>query len=274
MTITRLLEIAEYEAARRLPARIVRGLSALKQAMPLRLRQAAPVVQAFIDDGETRSYLGIHNFYSVLLPDVVTEAVAHIELRDGEGRVVVRHDLAISPYGCAMVDVHELLSRHRVRAPVGVATVQLTPRRARDRAYRRLGTATSHFFVHFETDRGAVGQIHPLSVADAGNRASGAFVSSQVVTTSGLVALEALQYNATRRTHRLEHRLFALDSGATVATRRLVLPPLGAALSRFSEAELSAAPRLGFAVDDLPSHNAKPVLRRLYGPGLYSVSHA
>jgi hypothetical protein len=261
-------------ASKALPKRIVDALRIAKDRLPLRLSQSAPVIQAYLDDGETRSFVGIHNFYSVLLPSVRTEAVAELVFRDAEGRIVLRHRRELPHLGATTIDVSALFAAHQVRSRFGIVTVQLSPRHARRRDYRALGRVTSHFFVCFQTVHGAIGQIHPLSTADEDNRAAGPFRSSQLISTAGLLALEVLQYNATRERHRMRHQLVNALDGRVIATQELDLAPMGTALTRFAAAEFEGVPVLGFGIDRLPSHNAKPVLRRVYGPGLYSVSHA
>ncbi len=261
---------AAHFVEQRLPPSVVR----LRARLPLRLAQSAPVLQAYVNDGETRCYVGVQNFYSLLLPDVVTEALAEVVFRDSAGRVVLRHRAALASHGSLMLDVQALFEAAGVRSTLGIVEMQLSPAHPRARAYRALGRVSAHFFVHYESRSGAVGQIDPLSTADAANRASGPFLSSQLVTTHGLVALEVIQYNATRSRHRLQHRLVDAESGALIVARSLELAPLGAGISRFAADELGGVARCGLAIDDLPSHNAKPVLRRIFAGGLYSVSHA
>ena len=274
MTLDELARRVRQFATYRLPATLSQPIGRAIERLPLRLELAGPVLQAYVADGLTKSFVGIHNFYSVLLPERSTDAVAEATFYDAAGKRIVEHELAVPHFGAATIDVSALFASRSVRSDVGVVAVQLTPRRPRDRAYRELGRVTSHFFVHFESSTGAVGQIHPLSTQDVANRASGPFRSSQLITTDKLESLDVIQYNATGSHHRLEHRLVDPESGAVFRARTTTLAPLGAAIVRFELRDLSPPPRLLLTLDDLPSANAKPVLRRLYADGLYSLSHA
>jgi hypothetical protein len=264
----------EGAAMRLLPPSLVKSLQEVKRALPLRLHQAEPVVQMFVNDGMTRSYVGVHNYFSCLLPEVATAAIVELTFYDQDGRVLTRHHEQLAHFGADAVDVASLFAARGVDAPHGVVTMQLTPTSPRRASYRELGRFAAHFFVFFR-DTGSVEQTHPLSTTGAENVPSGRFVSSQVVSTVGLEEVVLFQYNPGQAACALEHRLLDLRDGRTVATVARTVPALGSCRSVFRVRDLVGAPaQVLVCVDPLPSANAKPMLRRVFASGLHSMSHA
>ena len=265
----------ERIAVRVLPAPLVKQLQEIKHRLPLRLQQAPPVVQMFINDGSTRSLLGLHNIFSHALPEVASDVRAEITLYDPEGRRLFRHIEQLRHFGARAVDLSKLLEdRKRSSVPYGVVTVQLTPKYPRRASYRALGQFAAHFFVFFRDARGSVGQTHPLSTAGRQN-IGGSFVSSQVISTAGIDEVVLWQYNPGDRACTLEHRLLGLGDRRVVARREQRLAPLGSCRTVFRLAELKELPaQLLVAVEPLPGANAKPMLRRVFRSGLHSMSHS
>ena len=271
-----LVRHAEHLASRVLPANVSRQLHDLVERLPLRLDQSAPVVQMFVNDARTRSFVGVHNFFSCLLADEETAARVQLRLYAPNGRLVVKHALELAHFGARAVDVKAILDRRGVDVPHGIVTVQITPRAPRRRSYRELGLATAHFFVFFrDRANGSVEQTHPLSTTDRANKPSDPFCSSQIVSTAKLRELVAFQYNPGPRAHELEHSLADATTGEIVARVRHAIPALGSARSEFAIPPLARDhAQLLFRVDALPSANAKPMLRRVFESGSHSMSHA
>ncbi len=271
-----LVQTAERLALKYLPTNVTTRLQALKQRLPLRLLQSHPIVQMYINDAYTRSYVGMHNFYSTLLSEVESPASAHLRFYSPSGELVAKQSLSIPHFAARAVDVKQVLEGRHAKAPYGIVTVQITPWLARRRVYRDYGQFSAHFFMFFRDEQaGAVEQTHPLSTTDPNNAPSGTFVSSQVISTAKLRQLVVYQYNPSARPHTLEHSLVHLATGAKVATSSVTIRPMGSACTVFTMDELGhVPPQLSFCVDALPSGNAKPMLRRVFHGGSHSMSHA
>jgi hypothetical protein len=271
-----LIATAERLAMSWLPPKVTKSLQDLKQRLPLRLMQAPPVVQMYLNDSHTQSFVGLHNFYSCLLPEVDTAAQVELRFYSPAGKPIARTALELRHFAARAVDVKALLDRNNIDSPHGVVTAQITPRAPRRRVYRELGEVSAQFFVFFrDRDAGAVEQTHPLSTTDPRSQPSPPFCSSQILSTDKLRRLIAFQYNPTPRPHTLEHSLVDAQTGEPVARQTLQLSGLGSARSVFELSELGRLPsQLLFCVDALPSANSKPMLRRVFDGGLHSMSHA
>lgn len=267
-----MLRSAEKLAMRALPPKLVAQLQEWKQRLPLRLHLTAPVVQMYINDAHTRSFVGMNNFYSYLLPEIDTAAAVELRFYDPAGERVATHRTSLAHFAARAVDVSAL----GITAPHGIVTAQITPRSPRRRIYRELGQVSAHFFVFFrDREAGAVEQTHPLSTTDPALQPSELFTSSQIISTAKLRELVTFQYNPTPRTHRLEHSLADAETGKVVARAPFTLQSLGAARTVFAMAGLPRLPaQLLFRVDSLPASNAKPMLRRVFEGGRHSMSHA
>ncbi|MEO8701405.1 MAG: hypothetical protein ABI867_15270 [Kofleriaceae bacterium] len=239
--------------------------------LPLHVPQTPPIASMYVADGETRSFVGLHNFYSYLLADEATDATAALQFFAPDGTRVLEHELPLRHFGATAVDVHALFAKHGVHSAYGIVAVQITPRWPRRFAYRELGSVSSQFFVFFHS-AGSVAQVHPLSELGPGNAPGEPFESSQVITTRGLAAIELFQYNPGIETQPIEHRLLDAATGAIVAREAFTCAGLGSHRTRF---ELADPPEhLLFAVDRLPSGNSKPMLRRRFASGVHTMSHA
>lgn len=271
-----LRERAEQLAVRYLSPDLSKKLMALKAKLPVRLHQTAPVVQMYLNDAHTRSFVGLNNFFSFLRADVPTPARVQLTFHDPSGRVVLQHALSLAHFAAQAVDVAAVFAAKKVSSPYGVVTVQMTPETPRRPVYRELGRVSAQFFVFFrDREHGSVEQTHPLSTADPDNRPSPPFLSSQVISTAKLVEVNVFQYNPSTSTHSLEHALVDIATNAKVATQRHSIHSLGAARSVFRLADISPLPaHLTLAVDALPSANSKPMLRRVFAGGQHSMSHA
>ncbi len=271
-----LLQTAERLALKLLPPRASQSLQQLKQRLPLRLVQSPPIVQMYLNDALTRSFVGINNFYSVLLPEIETAAQVKLRFHSPTGKLLAKHELGLAHFAAQAVDIKALFDRKGIGSPHGIVTLQVTPRAPRRHIYRELGQVSAHFFVFFrDSATGSVAQTHPLSTTDVANRPSEPFCSSQILSTAKLRQLVAFQYNPSPRVHTLEHALVDLHTGEKIARSTLTIPALGSARSVFTMADLSNLPeQLLFCVDALPSSNAKPMLRRVFDGGRHSMSHA
>src|SRR5262245_41168576 len=134
-----ILNFVEKMAAEHLPKSLVRSLQNLKQQLPLKLQQSPPTVQTYINDGVTRSFVGVHNFYSVLQAERVTDATVELTFHAPDGGVALVHRRPLAHFGAESVDVGELFAKEGVSSPLGVVTTQITPVHARDKGYRELG---------------------------------------------------------------------------------------------------------------------------------------
>jgi hypothetical protein len=271
-----LFTTVERLAMRLLPPKVTESLQRFKHELPLKLHLSAPVVQLYLDDAHTRSFVGLNNFYSFLLADIETSARVQLRFHDSGGGLVLRHSLDLAHFAARAVDVRALFDHHRIRSPFGVVTAQITPTEPRRKVYRDLGRASAQFFMFYRDDEtGSVEQVHPLSTADRDNRPSAAFLSSQVISTHKVRQVIAFQYNPSSFSHSLEHSLVNAETGEPVASRRATIPPMGSTRAVFTLADLANLPaRLSLAVDALPSANSKPMLRRVFDGGRHSMSHS
>jgi hypothetical protein len=261
----------EELALRYLPPKVSAQLQDLKQRLPTRLTQSPPVVQMFINDGQTRSFVGMQNFYSCLLPEVATTADVELRFYAPDGKQVGRATRTLAHFAAEAVDVSAVVPQ---RVPHGVVTAQITPHAPRKKIYRDLGLVSAHFFMFFRDGvTGCVEQTHPLSTTDDANKPSPPFTSSQIISTDKLRKLVVFQYNPGPLQHALEHSLTNLETGERVASQRHTIPALGAARSELV-IEGGMPPHLLFHVDALPAANAKPMLRRMFDGGRHSMSHA
>jgi hypothetical protein len=265
---------AEHFLVRVLPPPIVKSLQSFKSKLPTRLPQAPPIAVMYINDAEKRSYLGLNNFYSFLLSTQTTDATAELTFYSPSGSKVLRHELPLAHFGAATVDVKALFVKKRIDSPFGIVAAQITPRHPRLVTYRELGRVHSQFFAFYEGN-GSVAQVHPLSQIGSHNAPGDPFESSQVITTRGLRAIEALQYNPSTHARRLEHRLVDASTGEVVARQANTIAALGACRVMFAISDLARVPdQLILAIDRLPSPNSKPMLRRIYTNGIDTMSHA
>ena len=269
-----LISRVEHLLVKSLPPPVVKRLQDLKARLPTRLPQAPPIAVMYINDGEKRSYVGLNNFYSFLLPAEATDATAELTFFSPSGAKLLTHRVPLAHFGAAAVDVKAVFAKHHVASPFGIVAAQITPRYPRRVAYRELGRVHSQFFVFYEGN-GSVAQVHPLSQIGSHNEQGEPFESSQLITTRHLERIEVLQYNPSTKSRRIEHRLVDADSGEVLACRPHTLAPLGSCRTMF---ELSTLPRIAerlvLAVDRLPSSNSKPMLRRIYAGGIDTMSHS
>ena len=91
-----LLARAERLAGQYLPPPIKQRLQQLRERLPTKLTQSAPVVQMFLADAHTRSFVGLHNFFSCLLPDIDTAADVELRFFGPNGKQIAKssHQLA------------------------------------------------------------------------------------------------------------------------------------------------------------------------------------
>jgi hypothetical protein len=268
-----LFRVAGELAARHLPAPVVQSLQRFKQKLPIRLMQSPPIVQTYINDGQVHCFIGLHNFYSCLLAETVTEANVELCFHSASGRRLLVHREPLAHLGACAIDVAALFRKRGVDSAFGVVTAQITPAHPRRKIYRELGQVAAHFFI-FYCDDGSVAQVHPLSSVMDAATASDAFLSSQLISTAGLQEVSLFQYNPCTAARSLEHKLLDARSKEVVARHKTTLSPLGAERIRFAVSALSPRPdQLLVAVDGLPG-NAKPMLQRLFANGLRSMSHS
>jgi len=269
-----LLATTERLLMKYLPPAAIKPLQQLKAKLPTRLPQGPPVAVMYVNDGEIRSYVGLNNFYSFLLATEATDADAVLRFYSPTGKRVLTHHISLQHFGANVVDVAGLFAQRGVTSPHGIVAVQITPRHPRRVAYRELVIAFSHFFIFFEGN-GSVAQVHPLSHIGSHNAPGEPFESSQLVTTRGLAGLEALQYNPGTQPRPVESRLLDATTREVVARSATTIRGLGATRTLFRIADLPRVPdQLLFAADRLPSSNSKPMLRRVFDSGVFTMSHA
>ena len=269
-----LVATVEAYLIKALPPKAVKALQQVKAKLPVHLPQAAPIAVMYLNDGETRSYVGINNFYSFLLSSETTDAIAELQFFSPNGERILRHKTTLQHFGATTIDVAALFSRNRVESPYGIVALQLTPHHPRRFAYRELGETFSHFFIFYQ-GAGSVAQVHPLSHIGSHNKVSDRFESSQVITTHGLVSVEALQYNPGTRSVRVEYCLVDTETREIVARAASTVPGLGAVRVPFAMRDLVRVPlRVRLTMDHLPSGNSKPMLRRSYAGGIHTMSHS
>lgn len=236
---------------------------------------APPVLQMYIDDGSTQSYLGINNFYSFLSASTKTDAVLDIQFLDHVGNVVLKMTEKIAHFESRFPNVTEILAQRGVQSPFGIVTVQLKPVAPRKSIYKRMGLSSAHFFMFYKDRMGSVSMVHPSSTADAANAPAGAYVSNQIVVTTSLSAVVLYQCNPCLTPHEMTHSLLDAMTGETVAQKTSKLTPMGTERVEFKMSDLKYLPsHLKVTLSSLPSANSKPMLCRVYGDGVFSMSHS
>ena len=257
-----------------MPASVLSQFRQFKMAVsPLAL--SAPVLQMYIAEQGTKSYLGINNFYSFLASATETIASLRMTFLDRDGKVICRVDEKLANFGSSFPSVSEILSRQKIVSPFGIVTVQLRPEKSRRSAYKRFGVAASHFFMFYKGRAGSVAMVHPSSTTDPENAPVGPYISNQIIATKSLAEVVLYQCNPCHTPHEMTHSLLDAVTGEVVALKTSRLSSMGTERVTFKIEEMKHIPeRLKIALSALPSANSKPMLCRVYANGLFSMSHS
>lgn len=239
---------------------------------------AGPVAQIYINDGETESFLGINNFFSIVLPKSHNRLKCDLVFYDADGKKILRHTLRLDDFASENLSVRELFTRKGLHSAFGLVTAQMRPVNFFDFRYRALGSVTSHFFMFYRSKSGSVGHIHPTSVFEKINSSSGDFISNQSIRLDGLKKVVLYQINPSLHRVEIEHELVdAKDLRPYHGLKRSFrLNPLGTNRTTFeiSKNENESTDDVLIKVSPLPSSNSKPMLLRYYEGNRFSLSHS
>jgi hypothetical protein len=81
----------------------------------------------FIEDDGLHSRIHLQNFYSTFWPDVDAPATAHITVFDAAGSKLGASDRTIARFGCAFIEVRDLLAELGADASEGTVAIDLEP---------------------------------------------------------------------------------------------------------------------------------------------------
>lgn len=249
--------------------------------LPTRLDMGPPVIQIYIADGETDTYLGINNFYSVLLPELQTQARLFLQFFRADGRPLVHKEIDLAHFGSKCVSVSQIFKQQGIQSEFGMVTVHLIPRSPRKITYRQLERVASHFFQFFLDKNGSISQIHPSTHLESNtNPTDEAYWSVQAIQPEGLEKIVLYQCNPTTKDQRLTHHLVDMSSKREYARRELNIPAHGVFRVEFEMESIASSldnqslSTMQFYAKPLPAPNAKPMLKRVFKSGLYSMSHS
>lgn len=257
-----------------LPTSIFNTLKTFRDhIMPLNV--AYPVIQVYVNDGHTSSIIGYNNFYSCLLPDVVTNANMSLKFYNEDGEIILIHNEKIKHFESKNVKVEELFKKHKITSKIGLVGLQIVPEKIRNIKYKPLGVSSSHFFVFYNDTNGSIAQVHPSSIADPSNKSSGEFLSNQSIAIQGLKYIELIQTNPSLVNQTLTFHLLDFESREVVAEIKESIPAMGVRKIKFDIEQLNIKSlHVLLHIDLLPSSNSKPLLKRIYQTGTYSMSHS
>lgn len=231
------------------------------------------VAQLYINDGSTRSYLALNNYYSYLMPELITDARLKISLYSNQGKKLQVIEETLKYFESKFLDINKLLEEKNIRSACGIVTVTLKPVSQRRLMSKAIGLSASHFFMFYHSEAGSVGMVHPVALVRKINFPSSELYSSnQVIVTESLRKAIVYQGNPSGRPLQLKHSLLNADTDELVAEITNEFPAMGAKPVVFELSGLTELPpRLKLS---MPLPNAKPMLCRVYDNNQYSLSHA
>ena len=257
-----------------LPERAIDSLKSARDALTP-LRQAGPIVQMYVNDGEIGSFASFNNFMSFLNAGVETAGNLDLRLHDRDGCEILRKRLRIGHFGNRSIDIADSLRAAGKTSELGIVTMAFVPDRPRLPDYKKFGLVSSHFFMFYRGRDDSVAMVHPSSTLEPIPIVSGAFVSNQVVDSHGLEGVTLYQCNPGYAPHTLTLGLQDAWTGEVITSEVCELPPLGVRKIVFDTGSFDRSGRT-FRVftSSLPTSNSKPMLCRRYSGGRFSMSHA
>lgn len=81
----------------------------------------------FIEDDGLHSRIHLQNFYSTFWPDIDAPATAHLQVFDAAGRKLGDAERTIARFGCAFVELRDLLAELGADAREGTVAIDLEP---------------------------------------------------------------------------------------------------------------------------------------------------
>jgi|GEM_PF-1757415 len=261
-----------------LPVAAIQALKTIRNRFG-KLPEGLPVAQMYFNSSEIRTFLGINNFFSFLVPEVSTAVKLEVIFYNHEGRVVLQYRRSIRQREDMSLDVQSLFRERGIKSELGLVTIQMKPESSRDPRLKRLGEVGSHYYAFYEhisgKARGSVGHVHPSSVLSKSNRASGPFVSNQSIFTRELNGITLLQANPSFHSIAVTHSLVDTSTGETMKSIKSSLGPLSTKLIQFDFTDPDLQNRiLTIEVSPLPTSNSKPLLIRKSKNNIWSYSHS
>jgi hypothetical protein len=240
-----------------------------------------PIGQIVISDDDVSTYLCINNFYTFLAPGLAGAAEAVVRVFDTSGRCLLTEKFTLERYGSLGLSVDELLRRHSVECPLGLATcvVRFLPASGAEAAQlKQLGRITSQFFAYYlGRRREAMALIHPQTVVNqSGNVEMDAvgWRSCQGIRTFGLQSVRVYQANHSVQPSEVRYSLHRSADDTEVASATARVAPCSAAMADFDTlCWASTDDEMYLRVNRLPTPNGKPLLMRRFANHLFSMSH-
>lgn len=257
-----------------LPPTLFNALKTLKNKATF-LDLSYPVVQIYINDNKTKTSIGLNNFYSCLIPDFITNAYIILFFYDQNGALLLKYKEKICHFSSKRLHIEEIFDKNKIKSELGLVGLQIIPKNPRDIRYKNLGVSSSHFFIFYEDINGSIAQTHPSSIADPKNIESGSFLSNQTVSTNELKSIELLQTNPSLEGQTLVYKILDTYSKEIISEKQEYIPPMGVRKIKFELENLHEKFKFVLvSINKLPSSNSKPLLKRIYKNGLYSMSHS
>lgn len=256
-----------------LPKKLYNNLKKVKSTITP-LQQGSPVCQFYLISEHLDSVVEINNFYSLFKPKLNHKAYATVTFYDSEGQLLFVLDLTLEPMGSCFISISNEFKKRKIDNNNGIVTVQLTPSNKFHNEYKTLGQLTSHFFLLYKHYNNSIGQVHPNSIYSKENKpTTNTFVSNQIVCTEDLSHFELLQMNPSYYKHCIEYTIRSLEDKNIIKSSRATLNPRQTNIFKFNTENINSK-YVTIEANSLPFDNAKPLIKRNFKDGTFSISHA
>jgi hypothetical protein len=244
-----------------------------------KLNSGYPIVQMYLNTDEVETFLGINDFYSFLVPEVKSPITIHFQFFNKNGSRIFSISKTYLPGSDFKISVKELFLKNTIKSEMGIVTLSIAPKHARNPSYKRMGVAGSHFYVfyhhHSGPSNGSVGHVHPSSTLDPNNSISGDFISNQSIICSELNGIALLQANPSSHSVSITHSVIDIVTKDVICSKKSILEPFSTNLIEFGfEESTFKQKRVTIMISPLPTSNSKPLLIRKSKKNLWSYSHS
>jgi hypothetical protein len=255
----------------------------------------------FIEDEGLHSRIHLQNFYSTFWPEVDAPATAHIRVYDAAGAKLGEVDRRIARFGCAFVELRDLLAEVGADASEGTVAIDLEPAaevraRFKDLPKPDVVEINTPFWMAYYDGRENYMYVHSIdklsgeifgttaAVAWQVKRAAaglerGTWRSWRLLESTGLSELQVVAVNYAEEPGASTVGIYTAQD-VPVLERRLDFAPRQLHRVRFDAAQLEDALRdfpagvhLRVGLDPLLTGNGKPYVLMRYDQGPLSLHH-
>lgn len=227
----------------------------------------------FICDDTTDTFIGVNNHFSWLSAGNEINAKIVMRFYDEAGALIATRTERLGYFQSKMLNVREFVRSHGSQAKFGMFSLAVEPVNRWNAAVKRMGVVTGIFYVLHQDTNGSIALLHPNArigkVAPLEN-----WRSLQVISTQGLRNITLYQLNAGDYRHRASHYLINAATGKIFMERTTEYEGKSTHKIVFDIDGQNAPAQLYLHADSLPSSNAKPLLRRTFECGQFTISHA